>query len=28
MEDEKIFHNLKEVTDNDLNYFSLVIVKK
>ena len=28
MEDEKIFRNLKEVTDRDLNYFSMVIVKK
>ncbi|MDP2158319.1 MAG: precorrin-2 C(20)-methyltransferase [Nitrospirota bacterium] len=28
MEDEKIFHNLEEVTDDDLNYFSMVIVKK
>lgn len=28
MQDEKIFHNLKEVTDSDLNYFSMVIVKK
>lgn len=28
MEDEKIFHDLKEVTDRDLNYFSMVIVKK
>lgn len=28
MEDEKIFCNLEEVTDDDLNYFSMVIVKK
>lgn len=28
MEDEKIFRSLKDVTDNDLNYFSMVIVKK
>jgi len=28
MEDEKIFHNLEEVTNDDLNYFSMVIVKK
>lgn len=28
MEDEKIFRRLIDVTDNDLNYFSMVIVKK
>jgi precorrin-2/cobalt-factor-2 C20-methyltransferase len=28
MQDEKIFNDLREVTENDLNYFSLVIVKK
>jgi len=28
MEDEKIFHSLDKVTDKDLNYFSMVIVKK
>jgi len=28
MKEERIFHNLKEVTDEDLNYFSMVIVKK
>ncbi|MBI5847584.1 MAG: precorrin-2 C(20)-methyltransferase [Nitrospirae bacterium] len=27
MEDEKIFRSLKDVTDIDLNYFSMVIVK-
>lgn len=28
MEGEKIFRNLNEVTEDDLNYFSMVIVKK
>lgn len=28
MEDERVIHNLKEVIDDDLTYFSMVIVKK
>jgi len=28
MEDEKIFRNIKEMGEDDLNYFSIVIVKK
>ncbi|MBI5633453.1 MAG: precorrin-2 C(20)-methyltransferase [Nitrospirae bacterium] len=28
MQDEKIIYSLNEVTDSDLNYFSMVIVKK
>jgi precorrin-2 methylase len=28
MEDEKIFKNIRDVKEKDLNYFSMVIVKK
>jgi len=28
MEDEKIFHSMKDVTEDDLNYFSMVVVRK
>jgi precorrin-2/cobalt-factor-2 C20-methyltransferase len=28
MEDEKIFRSMKDVTEDDLNYFSMVVVRK
>lgn len=28
MEDEKIFHSIKDVKEDDLNYFSIVVIRK
>ena len=28
MKDEKIFYSMKDVTEDDLNYFSVVVVRK